>query len=84
MPKLNCIFKKHKKQLKENQRDLMEYVSEDPRGTEDLNAADLKADIYYLAATRRHPLTKTIPTRSSVQAGSTKLAGRTKSALPKG
>lgn len=37
MPKLNCIFKKikKKKQLKENQRNLMEYVSEDPRGTED-------------------------------------------------
>lgn len=84
MPKLNCIFKKHKKQLKENQRDLMEYVSEDLRGTEDLNAADLKADIHYLAAMRRHPLTKTIPTRSSVQAGSTKLAVRTKSALPMG
>lgn len=49
-----------------------------------LDAADLKADIYYLAATRRHPLTKTIPARSSVQAGSTKLAARTKSALPMG
>lgn len=39
----------------------MEYVSEDPRGTEDLNAADLKADIYYLAAMRRHPLTRQYP-----------------------